>query len=212
MRRTGTSKSVNDPFSKMNLSLVSKTGPNARIWSATTIEEKLENFSNKLVKALDLACPKKRSNIKYKFPTWWDQNLSKLRSKLRFLAKKKTPEGKQAYVSLRREYKKKTIKNARDEGWKKFTYEIKYPSDVSKLIKNFNNSKNNALGLLKNNRGVNFVTALMSHLIFSLINFSQVILGSWIRIPWNGNKSKTANLTTLLLQKSKGCFSLDGLI
>ena len=35
----------------------------------------------------------------------------------------------------------------------KFTSEIKYPSDVSKLIKSFNNSKNNTLGLLKNKDG-----------------------------------------------------------
>ena len=39
------------------------------------------------------------------------------------------------------------------DGWKKFTSNIKFPSDVSKLIKNFNNSKNNALGLLKNKDG-----------------------------------------------------------
>ena len=38
-------------------------------------------------------------------------------------------------------------------GGKKFTSEIKHPSDVSKLIKSFNNSKNNALGLLKNKDG-----------------------------------------------------------
>ena len=38
-------------------------------------------------------------------------------------------------------------------GWKKFTSKNKHPSDVSKLIKSFNNSKNNALGLLKNKDG-----------------------------------------------------------
>ena len=75
---------------KNELELGLKNWSNARIWSAMTIEKKLEQFSNQLVKALDLACPKKRSKIKYKFPTWWDQNLSKLRSKLRFLAKKKS--------------------------------------------------------------------------------------------------------------------------
>ena len=41
---------------------------------------------------------------------------------------------------------------AKREGWKKFTSKIKHPSDVSKLIKSFNNSKNNALGLLKKQR------------------------------------------------------------
>ena len=75
---------------------------------------------------------KKGAKESISFPPGGIKNLSKLRSKLRFLAKKKTPDGKQAYVSLRREYKK-AIKNARDEGWKKFTSEIKSPSDVSKI-------------------------------------------------------------------------------
>ena len=70
-----------------------------------------------------------------------------MRSKLRKIAKNKTTEGRNSYTSLRREYKK-AIKTAKNEGWKKFTSEIKFPSDVSKLIKSFNNSKNNALGLL----------------------------------------------------------------
>ena len=76
---------------KNELELGLKNWSNVRIWSAMTIEKNLEQFSNQLVKALDLACPKKRSKRNYKFPTWWDQNLSKLRSKLRFLAKKKDP-------------------------------------------------------------------------------------------------------------------------
>ena len=54
--------------------------------------------------------------------------------------------------TLRREYKKAIITAKRD-GWLKFTSEIKYPSDISKFIKNLNNSKNNALGLLKNSAG-----------------------------------------------------------
>ena len=75
-----------------------------------------------------------------------------MRSKLRKMAKNKTTEGINSYTSLRREYKK-AIKTAKNEGWKKFTSEIKFPSDVSKLIKSFNNSKNNALGLLKKKDG-----------------------------------------------------------
>ena len=75
-----------------------------------------------------------------------------MRSKLRKLAKNKSIEGKNSYISLRREYKK-SIKKAKADGWKKFTSEIKHPSDVSKLIKSFNNSKNNTLGLLKNKDG-----------------------------------------------------------
>ena len=71
-----------------------------------------------------------------------------MRAKLRKVSKNKTPEGRDSYTSLRREYKK-SIKTAKSEGWNKFTSEIKHPSDVSKLIKSFNNSKNNSLGLLK---------------------------------------------------------------
>ena len=48
----------------------------------------------------------------------------------------------------------KKPKRLRNDGWKEFTSNIKYPSEVSKLIKSFNNSKNNTLGLLKNKEGV----------------------------------------------------------
>ena len=104
------------------------------------------------MKALELSCPKNGVKANKKFPTWWDQNLSKLRAKLRFMAKKKSPEGRNAYRTLRREYKN-AIATAKDDGWKKFTSEIDNPSDVSKLIRSFSNSKNNALGLLKNKQG-----------------------------------------------------------
>ena len=42
------------------------------------------------MKALDLSCPKKRCKSKYKFPTWWNPNLSKMRAKMHFMAKKKS--------------------------------------------------------------------------------------------------------------------------
>ena len=71
-----------------------------------------------------------------------------MRSKHRKIAKNKTQEGRDLYTSLRRDYKKAIIM-AKREGWKKFTSKIKHPSDVSKLIKSFNNCKNNTLGLLK---------------------------------------------------------------
>ena len=64
-----------------------------------------------------------------------------------------TPEGRTNYISLRREYKK-AIKKAKHDRWKEFTSNIKYPSEVSKLLKSLNNSKNNALDLLKNKEGV----------------------------------------------------------
>ena len=51
---------------------------NARIWSDKTIEQKL-HFLDELVEALNLACLKKLCKRKFKFPPWWDQNLSKLR-------------------------------------------------------------------------------------------------------------------------------------
>ena len=133
--------------SQLELKLKHWTCP--RIWSDVTIEQKLTLITDEVNKALELSCPKKRCKQKYKFPTWWNQNLSKLRAKMRFLAKKRSPEGKEAYRTLRREYKN-AISIAKDEGWKKFTSKIHNPSDVSKLIRSFNNSKNNALGLLKN--------------------------------------------------------------
>ena len=125
---------------------------NARYWNATSIEDKLNDFLNILNATLVKTIPRKFFERKYKYPTWWDTNLTILRSKCRKLAKNKTPIGRELYTSLRREYKKAII-SAKREGWIKFTSEIKYPSDISKFITNLNNSKNNALGLLKNKDG-----------------------------------------------------------
>ena len=125
-----------------------KKWSNARHWSFTSIELKIEQFLNELNIALTSAIPPKKCKRLFKYPPWWDENLTLMRSKLCKYAKNKSIDGKIAYSSLRRDYKK-AIKTAKAEGWKKFTSKIKFPSDVSKLIKSFNNSKNNALGLLK---------------------------------------------------------------
>ena len=117
-----------------------------------SIEAKIKQFNDEVMNALEISCPKKRCKRKYKFPTWWNPSLSKMRAKLHFLAKKKSSIGKDAYKNLRREYKT-AIANAKIDGWNKFTSEIDNPSDVSKLIRTFNNSTNNALGLLKNDQG-----------------------------------------------------------
>ena len=122
---------------------------NSRYWTATSIKEKFNDFLNILNKTLIKTIPKNIFKMKYKYPPWWDVKLTILCSKCRKLAKHKTPAGRDLYTSLRREYKKAIITAKRD-GWLKFTSEIKYPSNISKLIKSFNNSKNNALGLLKN--------------------------------------------------------------
>ena len=73
--------------SQLELGLKHWTCP--RIWSNVTIEQKLTLITDEVNKALELSCPKKRCKRKYKFPTWWNQNISKLRAKMRFLAKKK---------------------------------------------------------------------------------------------------------------------------
>ena len=62
---------------------------------------------------LKLQFLKKICKRKFKYPPWWDENLTTMRSKLRKIAKNKTPEGRNTYTTLRREYKKaiKTAKN-----------------------------------------------------------------------------------------------------
>ena len=62
-------------YFKCQLELGLKHWTCARIWSDVTIEQKLEQFTNEVNKALELACPKKLCKRKYKFPTWWNQNL-----------------------------------------------------------------------------------------------------------------------------------------
>ena len=68
--------------------------------------------------------PRKKLKRKYKYPTWWDHNLTILRAKCRKLAKIKSPIGRENYTSLRREYKKAII-TAKRESWLKFTSENK---------------------------------------------------------------------------------------
>ena len=118
---------------------------NSRYWTATSIEEKLNDFLNILNATLTKTIPKKIFKRKYKYPPWWDEKLTILCSKCRKLAKNKTSAGRDLYTSLRREYKKAII-TAKREGWLKFTSEIKYPSNIlkvlTKLIKSFNNCKN----------------------------------------------------------------------
>ena len=180
----------------------------ARIWSIT-IESNLDTFLTQLNKALELSCPKKRSKHKYKYPTWWDDNLTLLRSKLRKNIRLGTPEGRTNYISLRREYKK-SIKNAKHDGWKEFTSNIKYPSEVSKLIKSFNNSNNNALGLLKNKEGVycNDPVELLSILLNKLFPGHSVVPKNY---TINLLSVKNSRLdTTFTIKKVKGAFRSMG--
>ena len=82
---------------------------NARYWNANSIEEKFNDFLKFLEETLIKTIPRKKFKRKYKYPTWWDHNLSILRAKCRKLAKIKTPIGRENYTSLRREYKKAKI-------------------------------------------------------------------------------------------------------
>ena len=77
------------PIFKSQLELGLKHWTCPRFWTDVTIEQKLTLITDEVNKALELSCPKKRCKQKYKFPTWWNQNLSKLRAKMRFLATKK---------------------------------------------------------------------------------------------------------------------------
>ena len=72
--------------SQLELGLKNWTCP--KFWTDVTIEQKLTQINDEVMKALELSCPKKCCKSKYKFPTWWNQNLSKLRAKLCFMANK----------------------------------------------------------------------------------------------------------------------------
>ena len=122
---------------------------NARYWTATSIEAKLNEFLSILNTTLSETIPIFFFvNISLNIHPGGMKNLPLCIQNAGNLPKNKTPAGRDLYTSLRREYKKAII-TAKREGWIKFTSEIKHPSDVSKLIKSLNNSKNNALGLFK---------------------------------------------------------------
>ena len=73
---------------------------NSRFWTATTIEAKLNEFLIILNATLTKTIPKKIFKQKFKYPPWWNENLTILRSKCRKLAKNKTPAGRDLYTSL----------------------------------------------------------------------------------------------------------------
>ena len=72
---------------------------------------------------------------------------------------------------------------AKNDDWKEFTSNIKYPSEVSKLIKSFNNNKNNSLGLLKNQEG-DYCDNPKESLNILLNTFFQAILQCQKPILW----------------------------
>ena len=189
---------------------------NSRYWTATSIEEKLNDFLNILNKTLIKTIPKKIFKRKYKYPPWWDEKLTILCSKCRKLAKNKTPAGKDLYTSLRREYKKAIITAKRD-GWLKFTSEIKYPSNISKLIKSFNNSKNNALGLLKNREGdycdnpTESLNILLSKFFPGHATLSNTEIRSAVDDGMDWNTVKNSRLDkTFTMKKVKAAFAHMG--
>ena len=120
------------------------------------------------------------------------------------------------YTSLRREYKNAII-TAKREGWLKFTYEIKYPSDISKLIKSFNNSKNNVLGLLKNRDGdyCDNSTKSLNILLGKFFPGHATLSDSEIRsadsagMDWNTVKYNLLN-KTFTMKKVKAAFAHMG--
>ena len=57
-----------------------------------------------------------------------------MRSKLRKMAKNKTPEGRNTYTTLRREYKK-AIKTAKNEGWKSSPLKLNFQVTFQNLLK-----------------------------------------------------------------------------
>ena len=132
------------------------------------------------------------------------------------LQKTKPLQGRDLYTSLRREYKKAIITAKRD-GWLKFTSEIKYPSNISKLIKSFNDSKNNALGLLKNREGdyCDNPTESLNILLCKFFPGHATLSDSEIRsedddgMEWNTVQNSRLN-KTFTMKKVKAAFAHMG--
>ena len=97
---------------ELDLSLVKWS--NAKYWSAKSIETKLDQFLAILNNALERAIPKKKGVNKSTNIPLGGIKISHMRAKLRKVAKNKTPEGRDSYTSLRREYKK-AIKTTKSE-------------------------------------------------------------------------------------------------
>ena len=139
-------------FFKLELDRSMLKWSNSRYWTATSIEAKLNDFLNILNATLTKTIPKKIVNKSLNIHPGGMKNLQFYVQNVGNLPKIKPLQGG-TYIPLLEGNIKKSIITAKREGWIKFTSEIKHPSGVSKLIKSFNNCKNNALGLLKNGDG-----------------------------------------------------------
>ena len=89
---------------------------------------------------------------------------------------------------------------------------IKYPSDVSKLIKTFNNSKNNALGLLKNYKGeyCNNPEDSLSHPPKQIFSWPHKVPEK-DTLEWHRVKNSKLD-NTFTTKKVKAAFHSDGLL
>ena len=98
-----------------------------------------------IMNALEEVCPETDTRMG-KPNAWWNPELGGMRSKIRRISLKAIHAHKLRRAT--RKYKKAIIK-AKNKSWKDFTSKCESAKDISKIIKNLRDKKNDKIGLIK---------------------------------------------------------------
>ena len=124
-------------------------------WPNTDTEVDLdvlaESFHDNIKAAINAACPLKPS-LGRKPNSWWNKELEKLRSKVRFLRDNRFMNNVwyEKYKTIRAQYKAKIIETKR-ESWKNFCSKLESSKDISKTLKKLTMKPIKGISLLNHN-------------------------------------------------------------
>ncbi len=126
-------------------------------WTSDMLDKEVDFWNKKVKDALDKACPPKEVDLyKKKQPVWWNEDLSKIRQKVRSKFRVARDRGLEAdwsaYRALRSDYNK-MLKNSKKQSWRTYVSEVQNTKNVSKLIKNLGKNKLPPAGLFKGQDG-----------------------------------------------------------
>ena len=126
-------------------------------WDQLELDCMVEKLTNKINKALDVACPIKEFKISNKPVKWWSADLEQMKKVVRrhhrAWCNKKNENNFFKYKSSLREYRN-AVKTAKIECWESFSSSLQDIKSFSKVNKSLTNSKSGMVGMLNTDSGV----------------------------------------------------------
>ena len=124
------------------------------ITNKISLDNKMENITNQLVKAYEIACPEKERIFKTTIP-WWNKELTKIKNETKKQRKKatitRTKDDWEKYKENDKKYNQE-ISKAKKTSWKKYCNETYKMKDLAKIPKT-NNKHNEQLNCLETTNG-----------------------------------------------------------